>query len=49
MKETNSSYENATGVVVIFVLVSLIFFVILAQSHVSAGMQTVMTDLFSHY
>ena len=49
MEKTNSPYENVTGIIIMFVFASLILFVMLAQSHASAEMQTAMTDLFSHH
>lgn len=49
MEDTNSPHENVTGVIILFVFASTILFVMLAQSHVSAEIQTAMMDLFSHH
>jgi len=48
MENTNSPYEQLTGVIIMFVLVSLTLFVLLAQSCASLEMQTIIQELFSH-
>lgn len=48
MEETNSHNKYGIELIVTFVLVSLFLFVLLAQSNISAELQTIIADLFNH-